>query len=285
MSAAERAQPQGIRAYHGSPHDFDRFSLDKIGTGEGAQAYGHGLYFADSEDVAKSYREPVSGGWGGERLTVNGVSEDDLPLHVKQAVRSVASVAGDGPLDPSAIEKALQQVKDTVARYEASKDGSVRKYNLPQAQETLRGLEELKGAEIGRKGVGHMYEVNIKANPEDFLDWDKPITEQPRIAEIAQRLAPDVPLDARQLAAHTIYAPEFRNALTDAGIPGIRYLDAMSRDGGAGTSNYVVFDDQLIDILRKYANAPTGAALPVGMEAGDNQLTTEQIRKMLKGEK
>jgi GNAT superfamily N-acetyltransferase len=35
-------EPQGITAYHGSPHDFDRFDMGKIGTGEGAQAYGHG---------------------------------------------------------------------------------------------------------------------------------------------------------------------------------------------------------------------------------------------------
>ena len=34
--------PKGIRAYHGSPHDFDEFSMDAIGTGEGAQAYGRG---------------------------------------------------------------------------------------------------------------------------------------------------------------------------------------------------------------------------------------------------
>ena len=46
-----------ITAYHGSPHDFDRFDLSKIGTGEGAQAYGHGLYFAENEGVAKGYRD------------------------------------------------------------------------------------------------------------------------------------------------------------------------------------------------------------------------------------
>ena len=50
----------GIKAYHGSPHDFDRFDLSKIGTGEGAQAYGHGLYFADNEAVARSYRDTIS---------------------------------------------------------------------------------------------------------------------------------------------------------------------------------------------------------------------------------
>src|SRR5690606_6130189 len=36
------------RAFHGSPHRFDRFSLQHIGTGEGAQAFGWGLYFAEN---------------------------------------------------------------------------------------------------------------------------------------------------------------------------------------------------------------------------------------------
>src|SRR5579872_4825910 len=42
----------GMTVYHGSPHFFDRFDLSKIGSGEGAQAYGPGLYFADSPSVA-----------------------------------------------------------------------------------------------------------------------------------------------------------------------------------------------------------------------------------------
>ena len=46
-----------IKAYHGSPHKFDKFDMSKLGSGEGAQAYGHGLYFADNVDVAKSYAD------------------------------------------------------------------------------------------------------------------------------------------------------------------------------------------------------------------------------------
>src|SRR5882762_11676931 len=51
-----------ITAYHGSSHDFDRFDLSRIGTGEGAQAYGHGLYFAENEGVAKDYKTKLAGG-------------------------------------------------------------------------------------------------------------------------------------------------------------------------------------------------------------------------------
>ena len=50
---AEEPRPPGIKAYHGSPHDFDKFDMSKIGTGEGAQAYGHGLYLAENEATAK----------------------------------------------------------------------------------------------------------------------------------------------------------------------------------------------------------------------------------------
>jgi hypothetical protein len=52
---AKAPTKMGWTAYHGSPHKFDKFQLDKIGTGEGAQAYGHGLYFAENPETAKSY--------------------------------------------------------------------------------------------------------------------------------------------------------------------------------------------------------------------------------------
>jgi hypothetical protein len=47
-------------AYHGSPHIFDRFSLDAIGSGEGAQAYGWGLYFAGKKAIAQFYRDKLT---------------------------------------------------------------------------------------------------------------------------------------------------------------------------------------------------------------------------------
>lgn len=43
--------------FHGTPHSFDRFDLSKIGTGEGNQSYGWGVYFADERKVAESYTQ------------------------------------------------------------------------------------------------------------------------------------------------------------------------------------------------------------------------------------
>lgn len=62
--ASEQDLPQGIKfqvdAFHGSPYEFDKFSTQKIGTGEGAQAFGWGLYFTDLEGIARGYASAIS---------------------------------------------------------------------------------------------------------------------------------------------------------------------------------------------------------------------------------
>jgi hypothetical protein len=49
-----------VDAYHGSPYDFNKFTTEAIGTGEGAQAFGWGLYFTDVESIAMDYAEKLS---------------------------------------------------------------------------------------------------------------------------------------------------------------------------------------------------------------------------------
>ena len=49
-------------AWHGTPHKFKKFDLGAIGTGEGAQVHGWGLYFAQQKSVGKGYREGLTGG-------------------------------------------------------------------------------------------------------------------------------------------------------------------------------------------------------------------------------
>jgi hypothetical protein len=49
-----------VVAYHGSPYPFDRFTTAAMGTGEGAQAFGWGLYFTDLESIARSYSNTLA---------------------------------------------------------------------------------------------------------------------------------------------------------------------------------------------------------------------------------
>ena len=57
-------------AWHGTPHGFDAFDLGAIGTGEGAQVHGWGLYFAQDRAVSEWYKERL--GSSGEGYSFMG---------------------------------------------------------------------------------------------------------------------------------------------------------------------------------------------------------------------
>jgi len=60
----EKAPPEiGFKIkelFHGTPHIVDKFRLDKIGTGEGVQAYGWGLYFTENRGIAEGYAKKLA---------------------------------------------------------------------------------------------------------------------------------------------------------------------------------------------------------------------------------
>ena len=152
---AERdALGMGIRAYHGSPYDFERFDLSKIGTGEGAQAYGHGLYFAENPAVAASYRPIKEPAYTG--VYVRALAKDALDK------ATTAGLEGDAA-KRAAIDSLTQQAKETTS--------VVARQHLYDA---VNNFDVAIGPPPGKT-----YEVNINADPEHFLDRDKPLSEQP----------------------------------------------------------------------------------------------------------
>ena len=155
----------GIRGYHSSPHDFDRFDISKVGTGEGAQSYGHGIYAA---------KNPAVSGQGGEywKQFLNRFSRTE---------RSAADFLATAGFDRNAaINDAKLQMADP--RMHHSPD------SLKRAHDVLELLES--GKQFTRT-----YEVNINARPEEFLDWDKPLDVQP---DIYHRLSGIPKLQAHQ---------------------------------------------------------------------------------------
>lgn len=315
-----------LRLYHGSPHDFDRFSMDAIGTGEGAQAYGHGLYFAESEDVARNYRDRLA------RPYYQTTEGFNLADQYGPDVEDIFQRSGGDPDDLRETAKRLRNIVDENLREGGFKDIS----EIPPVSfqgdwsstvldfdDRAKRLERLLASgEVKEVNPGRMYEVNVNANPEDFLDWDAPLSEQPEVARRLGYASPDEILTMKKdvhrglsdLAPSGDLAPFFDNPTpeferlreidrqarglrdwtnlqgsdvgfrqfqdpvhsrlnvreaVDRGIPGIRYRDAGSRglDGAEGTRNYVIFDENLIEIVRKYGIA--GAAAMLGMSASD----------------
>ena len=238
----------GLRLYHGSPHDFDKFSMDKIGTGEGAQAYGHGLYFAEAEDTAKAYRDQLQfPRIDGASTPVEKVA-DDLNYH-RGNVEGVKK-----------IYEGMLANGDEVAKR--------------MAQEKLAALPEAVDRFKGR-----MYEVDINANPEDFLDWDAPLSAQPqKVRDWFDSRGITPGFAGNQSGAELLQAEKgvlgaegTTSALREVGVPGIKYLDHGSRfnstDGATNTRNYVVFDENLINIVKKYGVA--GAATMLGVSQAE----------------
>jgi hypothetical protein len=227
---------EGITAYHGSPHEFQQFDMSKVGTGEGAQAYGHGLYFAEAEPVANTYRGDPEERY--RRFSGHMDPKEEYAF-------DLASHAGE-------------KTDWDIMKGLASKYGEGISYE---------DAEKLAKNAISKRG--HMYEVRIKAKPEHFIDWDAPLSEQdPYVWSKLVKDSPDFIKSAvRQgikdektwgdihnsiVVKHPRGHQGVTEHLAELGIPGIKYLDQGSRGTGEGTSNYVVFDDKLVNMKRKY---------------------------------
>jgi hypothetical protein len=207
---------QPIEAFHGSPYDFTVFSKDKIGTGEGAQSFGHGLYFAEHPNVAEGYKNVET--------TVGGqILDHDNPVH--EAVHKKANYA-----DPIAA------LKEDIARGD----------NPSVKQKAIEILQS--GKPLPEIGSGNLYQVAIHADRDHFIDWDKPLNQQNTHVQDALKSVLKGDVDWRQTAGDFIrdlgYGQQSSDILANAGIPGIKYLDQGSRTAKPAAA------DTLLDIGR-----------------------------------
>lgn len=260
LLSSDAADMPYITAYHGSPHNFEKFDLLKIGTGEGAQAYGHGLYFAERPEVARSYQALADAKVNGRPYDLNN------PVHL----------AANLIHEKGSLEAALAEARARMQHDPADFYGDV-----------VRNLEGGKTPKL--ESQGSLYEVKIKAPPEQFLDWDKPLSEQsPQVISAIEAVARKngntdlVELRSGNLTGQDFYdhlavfKPDFEagdtiqsagergralasRLLNEAGIPGLRYLDHGSRGAGEGSRNLVLFDDKLVEITKKNGEPATAA--------------------------
>ena len=221
----------GATAFHGTPHKIlGKFDISKVGTGEGAQAYGHGMYFAENPAVATEYRKALSG-----RTDLNQQPSDPAFIHAVESFRQAGT-----PLEliPSEMKKAYKSATD--------KD----------IQLAIQSTEK-----------GNLYKVDIPdEHIPNMLDWDKPLSKQTsEVQAILKDRFPSAFDDLRQTTGQALYKEQVKkmamsgernsekfmsNYLNEYGIKGIRYLDEGSR-GKGGTSNFVVFDPFTVKILEE----------------------------------
>ena len=253
MGQAGLPQAMFQRVWHGTPHkgiEKTGFRLDKIGTGEGLQVYGHGIYFASRREVAEFYRGMRQGQVRLDgRLMTDGHHRGAASTGDAEVDALLLDAQGD-------VDKAIAWARDFGQDAQAAK------------------LERLRGR-VQRGEPGQLYAAEIPED-DDLLDWDKPLDEQPaKVRRALLELAGGLPADgraafrqamARRATGQDVYAFLARRAagaeasaegaqqgqraaselLLAHGIPGLRYLDGDSRNAGEGSHNYVIWDEGLL---------------------------------------
>lgn len=253
-------------AYHGTPHKFDKFTLDHIGKGEGAQAYGWGLYFAENKDVAEWYKDkltdetntPPRRFFKEEELKI-GSPEYHAGTLLETTGRTLAGVKKEVT---GWIEKARPD--EDIARYEAIL--------------AILNKADKKSDFTRKKPKGRLYKVNLTPEKDEYLDWDKPLSEQSeKVRAVLESIRKNPPqgvdkyewlkafFDAEWISnvtenrqagqfiyhaiADNLGSPQAASLyLKSIGIPGIKYLEGASRGKGEGHHNFVIFDEELIEI-------------------------------------
>jgi hypothetical protein len=265
LGDVSRGSVRPLDVYHGTPHTLPpternplgEFDASKIGTGEGAQAYGYGIYTAESPDVARTYQNTLSK--YGELRFADGTVKNvqDLPYG-----------------SPEQIAGQIWINKPNLADAKFALSNLDSKYLGASKEDVLKQLESLDAGKA--KLSGNFYKVDL---PDEkiatMLDWDKPLSQQPKTIQNwlkdsmnpyrAQLAAKDV--GGNEPTGSLIYnrlaelmsegkkSDVFTNAanygaknasqeLADAGIAGIKYLDEGSRATGQGTRNFVVFPNE-----------------------------------------
>ena len=278
--------------YHGTPHRFPptetnplgEFDLAKIGTGEGAQAYGHGIYVAENPDVAKGYQKRLA---KGTTPTLADVLFPEIGKDIPKEAHSFLRGYED-------IDKAVEGLRTTansdspaIAKAWAGREDEL-------AELKTKYLEAADWIEKNKKRIqlkidkGTLYEVDIPDEIIDnqMLDWDKPLSQQnakvkTQLKNAVEEMTVDNainmgfdPFDygnneqkAIELAKKAMIGDEatttnFLNnwailrgteaageeLLNKHGIKGIKYKDAASRGGEGGTRNFVLFDPSIATI-------------------------------------
>ena len=250
----------GIIAFHGSGADFDEFRLEMIGTGEGAQAYGYGLYFTDSEDIAKFYRNSVGGAnvlktaqnikievpSGGTETAANftGFRNKFAEFYGEDAALFADRYLGQFTIDPDAPQDVLiERAKVLMA-------------NVKESDRIPENAEEIV-SKITLPERGKIYKVGLSPKPDELLDYDLPFAEQskdiqekllqagyevdPRTSGSGGMILEAIMSNVGREGAHLELGGKRSDArqvasqrLANAGIPGIKYFSGNSRTTAGG---------------------------------------------------
>ena len=292
--------------WHGTSADFDAPSLHYVGTGEGTQMEGFGIYGASLRNLGEIYAQA-------DVARKGRAQTDDAIVFRGRAITNRASDDGylaDIRLDDREVEigvpRALKTIRQSVmvgdykgayfnalAMAEADEEAGV-----PHAEELSAWLEEHRSEfKAERVGNRHLYRMTFFTNREgegeaNLIDWHAPL--EPEIRGLVSKAVEDglteeqrarVALDAKtggefyRSLAGVLGSPKAASDFLDrAGVDGVRY---MSDDWGMKAWDYVAFNPAHIRVdehIRYSLSSPrTALQLPAGNSLANGQKAVLEI--------
>lgn len=171
-------------AWHGSPHDFDEFDLGAIGSGEGNQAHGWGLYFAKNKKIAENYRDILGANsieivTGKTKYKINedadwyddktgNIISDENPLSM--ALTEIAEVGSN--------DKAIESLQ----KFIDSKKGKNTQIVISQTKRAEEAIKLLKESKFVKREWKSIFKVEIPENNE-MLDENVAFKKQSEIVK------------------------------------------------------------------------------------------------------
>nr|DAH88796.1 MAG TPA: crystallin beta/gamma motif-containing protein [Caudoviricetes sp.] len=275
-------------AWHGSPHDFDEFDLGAIGSGEGAQFYGWGLYFAKNKEMAKNYKEVLS---NVHETNTSSLFKVDIPENKKmldwnQTLNIQPKEIQDKIVDAINSLDALQ--KDTFINAYRSDHSYNGNSHVKNANDVYQGLEndlEYVGKYEEKETLNKIAQRNADrlAKKYGFDDWNS--ADKNKLKTIIGDNLEKARVELEKLTNEdnqkfTNYKDNINNLFAEGNSFGLNIYKSLSTAlGGDKLASeylnehgikgityegiedgrcYVVFDDKAIKVIQKYNQSING---------------------------
>lgn len=167
------------KAWHGTPYNFERFDIGKIGAGVGDQVHGWGLYFAKDRRISEAYKEVLSADTG--VVIVDGVTYK-IDEEGDWVTGSGKKITNNNPLtfildtfdaieDSKSKENAIKSLKSRIAG--TKRTANTEKY-IAELEEAINILEK---ADVKYENTSRLLKVEVPEN-DVLLDEQKTFTNQ-----------------------------------------------------------------------------------------------------------
>lgn len=280
-------------AWHGSPHDFDTFDLGAIGTGEGNQAHGWGLYFAKKKSVSRNYQKVLSKrlGTSNPKLFKVEIPDEKTMLDEdkyfkeqnKDIINKIVSAVNDLEIDKrkalldhykehpaypvnKEYEKILGKIQSINQDREYITDALVN--NVSKIKEKIAreaaaeygyNFDELKADntfEMAKKLIGEINEKLSALEKEKEVEGAKEKIKEDKILESIGDTFTKTPYTGRDV--YVALSKAFGGDKGASEFLNSTGVKGITYDGYTDGRCYVVFDDKAIKVIEKYNQSING---------------------------